>query len=167
VFPVSASGASSSPWERGQTVYITEGEAENREIGLTLEQRFDGLTGRVQGLAGRLNGRYAATIPGEPLWTMSDGELDYVVATLSGSTDRSGTELLVEWRSLASAGSELGLLTIHFAQELPFIRLGDTRWRFLMACQNVLQEEGTGEAVGLSPLLDAESRLSGGVSVQF
>jgi len=159
-------------------VYMSEGEASSHEVGLAVEQRWPGLTARVEAKAGRLDGRYAATIPGEPVWALQDGVFEYAVGKLSALTQRSGSEVILEIRDLSDAAGlyadgprqELTLVTFRIAQDLPFIHLGETRWRFLFGTQNVVRQWAADTKTtggGMVPTLAAENRVAGGVSVQF
>jgi hypothetical protein len=162
-------------------LYVSDGQAQSREVGLEVQRRFGWLTARAGSAWGRIDGRYAASLPGEILGEMHDGSLRYVKSSISGLLEPLGTEMRIEVRTLrddpgGTAGAEqirLSGLSFLVAQELPFIKLGSTRWRVLVAYQNnsgsVSGLDGNGEALaaGRRALLTAENRLSGGVSVQF
>ena len=157
-------------------VYISDGQAQSREVGVEMGHRFGGLGARVESTWGRLEGRYAALLPGEPLQELHEGSLGYAITSVSGSTPRSGTEARVELRHLREASEpgepediRLTSLSVLVSQDLGFIQLGETRWRLMLAYQN---NEGMGArtesfAVSKRRILTAEDRVSGGVAVTF
>src|SRR5206468_12933953 len=100
---------------------------------------------RVESSWGRLEGRYAALLPGEPLQELHEGSLGYAITSVSGSTPRSGTEARVELRHLREASEpgepediRLTSLSVLVSQDLGFIPFGVARCRLMMACRTIV-----------------------------
>lgn len=160
-------------------IYVSDGQAESREVAVELTRRFRRLSASVGAVWGRVAGYYAVSLPGEPLLDLHRGEMRYVVTSVTARTDDSGTEIRIELRSLDESlpgadslvPSDLSRLTVFLAQDLPFIRIGETRWRFMLSAENnlgVVSHEAGDEGLPFRSRYSlAQNRLSGGVSVQF
>jgi len=158
-------------------IYVADGSARSEEIGVELRRRLGRVTASVGSARGRIEGRYAASLPGRPLQEMRDGRLDYSRTSLTGRLVQSGTELRIETRALLEKAGEalaepagrLSSLSLLLGQDLGFVHLGETRWRFMLAFQRNRESRPDGEAAtpSICRALAAENSLSGGVSVQF
>src|SRR5262249_33528100 len=68
-------GRGPTPGSLEHPIYVSDGEAASREAGVELRRRFGPLLTRSGASWGRIDGVFAAAMPGEPLTSMRDGRL--------------------------------------------------------------------------------------------
>jgi hypothetical protein len=160
-------------------LYIADPAADGRWWGGAWTMRFRGGSGSVGFERGEIEGRLAPRLAGDlPVIHLQPGTLAFEVARAEMRWDPSGTSLRLEVQAVEVPMSsmlpeEYDRVSLFLDQELPFLKVRDTRWRFLLAVQDTLGESDRAnrderdDGSALRPALVAAHRISGGIAVSF
>lgn len=160
---------------------LSEGNAESMQIGLELEKRFRGFVAAVGSQMGQVEGYMATGYFDEiPVQEITYNLVRYMVASARGYRPGSGTLVHLDYQrylndptdglDMAGQSYELERIDLGLQQDLPFIALWDARWRLLVAYQTQRTDAETQSDIATlrgAGILPSESRLSGGVAIQF
>jgi hypothetical protein len=158
-------------------IFVSEGNAAVRENSLLLERWIGSTRAFLEISRGVADGTVATLPPFEaPVLVLSDRRLEYTTGRVGVLSAPTGTQLYAEYRSIldgqAAALPPQESLEVRLSQDLLWLQVPGTSWRFLLAARATSgtaanDRDGDPSTEAWTALASLNRQFSAGVSVAF
>ncbi len=157
-------------------LYMTNGNASSLSAGAFFEKEFSFLNGGVGLNYGTVEGTFSSLLPDDlPLQIFRQGDLDYILAILKGSSKKTNTEISMQLRKVRDQSGhqelanhsavEYSLISFQFSQKVPVFNAKGVILRAILEYDDTLNGNELNDNIERSLL--PYRRASGGFQLTF